>query len=185
MNKLLVKAILQKAQSFNWSLQGFGMLRLYLSQEVRLHVWDSRYAVPGVSVIHTHPWDFLSQVVAGKVGNILFNESETKGMPFHKQVIQCGPGGGLCGMPTDVLLHPAYEELYIEGQSYTQNAQEIHASRPADGTVTILTRTFREDTEHAAVYWPAGTEWGSAEPRPATPEEVAAITGNALSRWFV
>lgn len=65
--KLLVKAILEKARAYKWSIQGFGMLRLYLSAEVRLHVWDSRFRVPGVTDIHDHSWDFESEVAAGEV----------------------------------------------------------------------------------------------------------------------
>lgn len=65
MNKLLVKAVLEHAQVYTWQLQGLGMLRLYLNKATRLHVWHSGFSVPGASTIHTHPWDFKSEVVAG------------------------------------------------------------------------------------------------------------------------
>lgn len=61
---------------------------------------------------------------------------------------------------------------YGLGCFYEQRARDIHASYPEDGTVTIISRHFHENTEHARVFYPIGTEWVSAEPRPATYEEV-------------
>lgn len=186
--KLLVKKILEKPSGHDWSLQGFGMLRLYLSDEVRLHVWDSRYAVDDVSTVHTHPWDFRSLVVAGEIINRRFDEYETPGSEFRsldgfrRQTIKCGEGGGLVGTPEDVWLRGGTPEVYLEGESYVQAAHEIHASLPRDGTVTIVTREFKEDTEHAYVYFEG--EWVSAEPRRATLGEVITICRRSLERWF-
>ena len=62
---LLVKTILEASRHggiSGWSLQGLGMFRLYLSHEKRLHVWDARFRTSDVSVIHTHPWHFTSEV---------------------------------------------------------------------------------------------------------------------------
>lgn len=71
--KLLVKQILQASvkepMAFQWSIQGLGMLRLYLSEETRMHVWSSLGRISDVSPLHTHPWSFNSIVVAGKVIN--------------------------------------------------------------------------------------------------------------------
>lgn len=181
--KQLVKMILENATAFKWSLQGLGMLRLYLSTEVRLHVWDSRYAIPGVSTIHDHPWSFKSLIVAGSVKQYRFTEPP-EGEPYQFSVLQCGAGGCIKTFPTPINLSRSRMEQYGEGQSYEQRHDEIHESVPANGTVTIVTRTFREDTEHARVFWPAGTDWVSAEPRTATRDEVAGITGAALARWF-
>jgi hypothetical protein len=55
---------------------------------------------------------------------------------------------------------------------------------PNPGTVTIVERRFKADTEHAFVFYPRNEKWVSAEPRPATPEEVITITQIALRRWF-
>ena len=51
-----VRAILRNAHDFDWSLQGFGMFRAYLCDMVRVHVWDSRFRVQGVSDVHDHPY---------------------------------------------------------------------------------------------------------------------------------
>jgi len=187
--KALVKHLLEHPESMEWTLQGFGMLRCYLEPEVRLHVWDSRFKAPDVSELHTHPWDFHSLVVAGVVRNHRFVET-TEGahqgtgqqIPRKRQTIRCGEGGGLVGEPVDVFLAEQPTETFEAGETYTQKAEEIHRSIPEDGTVTIIEREFREDTEHAFVYFQG--EWGTAEPRPASPAEVAAILDNALGTWF-
>jgi hypothetical protein len=190
--KPLVKSILEHPHDREWSLQGFGMLRTYLAPELRLHVWDARSKVPFVSEIHTHPWNFHSYVVAGLVYNIryerkLFGVKFVMGDegPFREQEILCGEGGHETDKEAElVLLRPDPTEIVREGEQYTQRAHEIHRSQPEDGTVTIIEREFLDDADHAFVYVPRDNDWVSAEPRPATPNEVEAITRNALSRWF-
>lgn len=181
--KQLVKSILVHASAYAWSLQGLGMLRLYLSTEDRLHVWDTRHAIPNVSAIHDHPWGFESHVVAGRIRNYRYIR-EAEGDEYKSAILQCGPGGCVKSQPKIVRLRRAEMEEWLPGEAYWQKHDEIHESQPERGTVTIVRRTFREDTEHATVFWPAKEEWVSAEPRPATPEEVAAITGFALRTWF-
>lgn len=177
----LVKMILTRANAYSWSIQGFGMLRLYLSNEVRLHVWHPDFAVKDVSTIHTHPWDFTSHIIAGSIKNVIYSEEEC-GEIFYRQKIQCGIGGGAVGESCKVILHEKSIEVLESGQSYEESAEDIHESFPAPGTVTIVERRFRSDTEHANVYHDG--IWVSAEPRQATPEEVTAITQVALKRYF-
>lgn len=185
--KLLVQNVLEHRHAYDWTLQGFGMLRTYLDKDhrVRLHVWDDRYVVPGVSEMHTHPWNFESYIVAGVVHQRRFlRVPEGTGMLFDEYALRCGAGGGLCGDPTPVRLRDVTPEMYIEGDVYRQQADEIHVSSPERGTVTLVDRSFMEDTEHASVFTRPGEPWGSAEPRPATGLEVMAITRYALHRWF-
>lgn len=187
-NNGFIKGILQNALDYEgWSLQGMGMLRLYMSKEVRIHIWDSRFAVPDVSLLHTHPWDFVSFVVAGVVKNIRYVEiaqDRTGGERYKRSLIKCGAGGGMRSEPelTELTAYPV--ERIDAGREYCQKAHEIHASYPLDGTVTVLERTFKSDTEHAKVYWPVGKEWVSAEPRLATEQEVEAICHRSLACWF-
>jgi hypothetical protein len=188
--KLLVKSILENPtpQSRNWSLQGLGMLRLYLSTELRLHIWDSRYAVENASRIHNHPWDFVSYVVAGYVRQYRYVRSHDLSIGTNHlcSVLKCGPGGA-CERtrPTATHLCRLPEEMYGETFTYAQRADEIHESLPGDGTVTLVTRHFtREDRDHAQIFWPKGEEWVSAEPRPASDREVHEMTSKALEKWF-
>jgi hypothetical protein len=183
--KPLVAAILAKAQAYRWTLQGLGMLRLYLSENQRLHVWSRAHAAPGVSELHDHPWHFRSRIVAGRLMNQRYTATPSAGGGHWCQTLKCGAGGCLASAPpVRVELEGDPLEDYGEGEEYHQGHNEIHQSMPEDGTVTIIARHFRTDRDHARVFWPVGSEWGSAEPRDATPEEVRSITTNALRRWF-
>lgn len=215
--KPLVKAILTNANSYSWSIQGLGMLRLYLAKDRRLHVWTD-LRVENVSDTHTHPWHFDSQIVAGVMRNQRFIEDgpleripthehelhESALMPgmlvcacgvatrmdrsqlveYNKVNIVCGENACVVGEPQLVKLWPQPIETYVEGQRYRQQAHEIHRTTPEPGTVTLCSRKFLLDTEHANVYWQGNGPWVDAKPRPATPEEVEKITGFALERWF-
>jgi hypothetical protein len=179
-----VKHALVNAEKFAWSLQGFGMLRLYLTPETRLHVWHSAFSVPNYSPIHDHPWDFTSLILAGEIRQHRYLKLAQK-MPSHCEEylytkIRCGAGGG----PVEDRADPIYLrrlplETYKSGELYDQKANELHESMPIDGTVTIINRQFKSDPEHAIVAWKSGP-WVSAEPRLATPYEVRKITETAL-----
>lgn len=202
--QLLVRHLLHEFDRHQWSIQGFGMLRLYLSKEVRLHIWHSAFKVPNVSEIHDHPWDFESEVVCGELtnqlyvvlkdgpGNLMVEEDRTtiggyerNPCTHHVTKIRCGPGGGVCeseGPPEPRLLLGYCPHTYLAGESYAERAVQVHETKAVDGTVTIVRRTFKADTEHARVFFPLGTEWVSAEPRPALPGEVAEFAMAALDR---
>lgn len=181
--KYMTSFILRNHDKFEWTIQGLGMLRVYITPELRLHVWHSSAREPGASVIHSHPWDFCSNVIAGCITDVRFRES-ADGKPHNKQVIRCGPGGGLEGDPQQVYLLPRTYRGYVAGKKYYALAEDIHYSTFDDGTVTLVNRTFKQDTEHAAVYWPEGEEWGTAEPRIATPKEVKLICESSLDKYF-
>ncbi len=182
--KRFIRSILERPLAFEgWSLQGFGMLRLYLTKEVRLHVWDSRFMVPNVSLMHTHPWDFTSYVVAGSIENWRMEQDEM-GWHYLYSTIQCGPGGGIRSEPASINLVRDTTEVIREGSEYHQAAEEIHESHPLDGTVTVVERVFKADTEHAKVFWAAHTHWVSAEPRKASEQEVESICHRSLAAWF-
>lgn len=159
------------------------MLRLYLSKEVRLHVWDSSFKVTNVSTIHDHPWEFDSIIIAGGLEQERFIESAT-GEAYSFSVLRCGAGNCERSTPKITHLQKQPKESYTEGDSYTQSREEIHNSIPLDGTVTIITRRFTsKDEDHARVFWKEG-DWVSAEPRPASVHEIKTITGKSLKLWF-
>jgi len=176
-----IRLILSMSHNFDWSIQGFGMLRAYLSKERRLHIWHSSGKVDNVSTIHDHPWDFTSYVVAGSITDRVYTMAEI-GLPsHHKQRIRCGPGGCALDQRYDVLLELQSERTYGPGESYARKSWELHETLPEDGTVTLVTRQFKEDTEHAWVCFPLGTEWVSAEPRKATGAEEDRFVKAALA----
>lgn len=187
--KAAVELILKQPHRYRgWSVQGLGMLRLYIKDpEIRLHIWDSRIEFDEVSKMHTHPWNFESYVVAGQVENIRYRIDPSDnpfGVKFKTQRIHCGVGGGLMGAEDEVNLIKSKHEIYMDGDSYCQKADEIHESHPSEGTVTIIVREMLEDTEHADVFWEPGKEWVTAEPRPATSMEVDRACRQALELWF-
>lgn len=185
--KPLVKTILEQATSYAWELKGLGMMRTYLSEDLKLHVWDSRYKIPNVSLTHEHPWSFESTIVAGclkqyrlqRYDHFVFGAD-----PYLSSIVQCGPGGRLLTEVEDCHLHRQKLEIYHEGQSYKQDSREIHQSYPEDGTVTLVRRIAYQPNRAARVYWPANEEWVSSEPVMATPEKIRNIADNALRTWF-
>jgi hypothetical protein len=191
----LVEQILRNpdAQPTGWSVQGFGMLRTYFGpahdpKRFRLNLWDSRFAVPGVSTIHDHPWHFKSVIVAGAFCNVRYNIYPTvqhDGETHAYSTIKTGVDSNLDHSPTKyAMLAPRRPELYKAGDEYNQDADEIHETIYSDGCVTLNERTRVGDGEHARVFWPADTDWVDAKPRSATPAEVKAATSSCLAEWF-
>jgi hypothetical protein len=184
--KLLVKNILQHPHGFHWQVQGLGMLRIYLEPATRLHVWDRALLVPGASPLHDHPWDFTSQVIAGRMVNHRFvrvvEPVSGVGEDWNCVQIKCGEGAHTIGDPTTVKLIRKEAESYGEGAFYTQTANEIHWSLPEDGTVTMCHR--RGSGDHANVFWRGKGPWVDAKPRTATRQEIKRVTQRALELWF-
>lgn len=199
MTRNLVEGILRNPIGLPWTVQGLGMMRMYLTADrsVRLHVWDRALVVPGASPVHTHPWDFSSYVVAGRVFNQRFGvaaDDSITAYEWNRARLKCGTGAHIVATLEDhvdggverVRLVEWAVETWSEEATYFQSKDEIHRSMPEDGTVTIVTRTFGADPDHAWVFWRGapGTAWGSAEPREARPEEVMAVTERALRTWW-
>lgn len=193
--KALLRALLEAPEAREWQLQGLGMLRTYLTPEIRLHVWHAGHAVDGVSTMHTHPWHMESKILAGIVRQYryfrpgMMTQHVLESDPpeeFMQQSLKCGVGGHLTEEPDLVRLRRGKLEEYGEGDIYRQFAHEIHVSLPENGTVTAIHRTVPEgaNPDQAYVFWPAGEEWISAEPRPATDQERDEIIGYALGTWF-
>lgn len=177
----VVRFILENSHKFDWSLQGLGMLRLYLPGDARLHVWDWRFAFPGASPIHDHlQWGLTSTIVSGRITN--YRYAEGRGVPFHWARFKAGYHALQLHAPETMLLERGPAEIYLPGDSYSQAPNEIHESVPDEGTVTIMQKRPTPDGETARIFWPVGTSWGSAEPRAATALEVKTITEFALSK---
>lgn len=184
--RLLVQAILRSPHELQWSIQGLGMLRTYLSQELRLHIWDDAFRIPGVSPIHDHPWHLESYIVAGiyKQRRYLFCVNGTPEDHLKMATIKCGEGAFKVEESRTIPVFVEPDEEYHAGQTYSQRKDEIHESFPANGTVTLVTRTFTPDREHARVFWRGNGDWVDAAPRTATRDEINQATHNALNLWF-
>lgn len=189
--RVLVRNILESPCSQPWSTQGLGMLRTYLDPDKvwRLNLWHHSCAVPGVSTIHDHPWDFKSLVVGGRFTNVRYFEAAAgasdryRSRRYLTHRLRCGEDGGPVGPQRVVHLVPHPDEMYGPGEVYSQKAEEIHESRYLDGTVTLNERVRRPDGDHANIYWPDGGPWVDAEPHMASREQIELCCVDAR-RWL-
>lgn len=185
--RLAVLALLDKAMSFNhgdWSVQGFGVLRYYIRDVGRIHLWDDRLRYPGVSMIHNHTWHLRSTVVCGTLKNQRYLANDWKffswAEPYKHMRLITGYQSKPTTEPNDVWMVKQSAERYLPGDVYLQTAHEIHETIPANGTITVMERNESQQGE-ADVYWPADGQWGTATPRPATPEEVSMVVETAIA----
>lgn len=177
-----VRNILEHPSDHSWQVQGLGMLRTSLTPELRLHIWDKGSKFCADSGWHTHPWDFTSLNVVGRLYNTRYRIGEEGGGEiFNRQLITCGLGGCHRGEPDVVQLIEQPEELYVPGESYFQRKDEIHSTGYTDGTITLIRKKYYEDRDSAYVFYPVGSQWTSAEARPAEPAEIKRITEMGLS----
>jgi len=188
-----IQKILEKPLGFEWSVQGLGMMRLYVKRpDLRLHIWDSSLRVPSVSPLHTHPWNFSSTVIAGIMFNRRFLEFKTriettlKTDSFNRVEITCGESACTHGDPGEVFLYEGEIEKYVQGSDYFQSFDEIHVSMPEDGTVTLVERQLppSNSPDKAFIFWRGKGDWVNAKPRQATDEEITGVTRRALTTWF-
>ncbi len=188
---LMVVRLLDGFSSQPWTLQGFGMLRLYLSPDVRLHVWSPDHRVPGGSSAHDHPWDFTSTVLAGRLRNVVYDArtalaANHPSPTHHSQRILCGENAEALERGPDVALRVLHNEVYGPGESYQQPGAWFHTTEAEPGTITMITRKVPpgRSPDHATVFWPLGTTWQRSAPRLATPPEVTAITSLGRAALF-
>lgn len=180
--KSLVQSILQNPQHHAWSVQGFGMMRCYLPNDVRFHIWHSALKVPRVSLIHDHPWDFRSEIIVGELRNVRYRV-RPDGTGYMVRTIKSGVGLKVIDEDTPCGLVNGTIERYVPGSIYEQTKDEVHATGATDGTVTLVQRV-RGPVDVARVFYAHDGEWVSAEPRPATVLEIHAITEYTLEKYF-
>lgn len=177
----LTQQILLNARQYEWSIQGFGMLRLHLRNDFRLAIWNSKFQVPNVSLIHDHPWDFESLIINGMLVNNRYTLATPEtGRPYFMKTIKPGIGLADVGGISKVYLTKHMREAYRAGNIYRQEADEIHETSYTDGTITLVKRFRGPRPDLARTCWAEG-DWVSAEPRIATTLEVSEITEHALS----
>lgn len=172
-----------------WTSQGFGMIRTYLDPDKvwRLNVWHDLFKVPGVSVIHDHPWHFDSWVLSGAFRNQRYHfyphtddsASATHSYFTIRTGIEHNPATDRGEVHRAILDSFLTDELYGPGDYYHQDAEEIHQTIYSNFCVTINRRTRVGTGEHARVFWPVNEAWVDAKPRKVEYGEISHILDRA------
>ena len=178
----IVKHVMENQFNYECELQGFGMLRTYISKNTRLQIWLKDFIVPGVTDIHTHPWDFESFIYQGQIVNHCWRESsKLDGVTFDRCLILTGEKAYVKER-TQVILKVIGNQKYTRGMVYNHEKNIPHRIDFVDGTITILTKSnIHEDSLAYSYVIGIGNEWVSAAPRLATKEEIIPFI-NAASK---
>ena len=177
--KALVCTILRHAEDFPWKMQDIGLMALRLddARTYRLHIWDPS-GTDGDPPIHDHPYDFTSTVIAGELTNGRYAED-----PAGEEYVRFryAPADQE-QRRADVVRLSATTEVLGAGASYSQRAEELHASWQRPGTVTVIGCSWHAPSELTVCLRDAAS-WRSGQSRDATREEIKAFTATALE-WF-
>lgn len=173
------------ANGREWRAHGIGMLRTYLDpdQRVRLNLWHHCLVNPGISTLHTHPWDFESRVICGSISDIPWDRvrpGDPGAQQWNEATIGCGPHFEGIRAARTAFLRPGEPNTMWADMQYQHKAATIHSTRFRDGSATVMYRTAAHDADHAAsVFWPHGEEWGDAT-RDVTADEIARVCLSVL-----
>ena len=176
LDQTLVRNILEHPADYPWRLQNIGLLGLRLDdrREYSLHVWDPESCV-GDPPVHDHPFDFTSTVIVGELVNSRYVE-DPNGIEYWRH--RYWPGDEQ-DRRTDSVRLVASATTLSPGDRYRQLSSELHSSRQAPGTVTLIQFSPLEKRELTVCCEP-GAPWVSGRARAATSGEVKRITGAAL-----
>ena len=194
-----VRRILEDHANYEWQVQGFGMLRIYLPGEMesRLQVWDQRLASWSNNAIHDHPWAFRSTVYAGQLINQRYQiqlahphgpYTATTGNGHITEIVPGTRGGLLSERPVlPCQISRNTPEVYAMGDSYRQTHREMHLTKYAQGTVTVIDRFEREEADIARVAWfgEPHDQPPFVQPYPADRKTVALVIGDCLRAWWL
>lgn len=182
----LVYPILLAPHNHVWTLQGFGLLRLHLHENLRLHIWVPDLQAPGVSLIHDHKqWGLESTVLSGRLQNQRYSQSKSVFGATHRWTTLIGGTDALLHRPRSTRLLRKDPEVYRPRDTYSQTPSEIHMTEARPGTVTLMRKSPSKDGKTARVCWPIGEQWVSAAPRTATVVEVNRGATLARELWDV
>ena len=181
MDKNEVKAVLLDP-STDWHTHDLGMIFADLEGRGSIHVWDTalKTAEPP---LHTHPWSIDSTVIVGQITNTRYTVNCCAGQDYHTAESHWAnrPGSRAGRFPigdiTDAKLIGAPPETYKAGESYHQDASEIHGSSAVDGTVTLVLQVYA-GRQASRLYFRG--DYKPMEMRIATPAESAHAIGLAL-----
>jgi hypothetical protein len=181
MNGKLVRYLLEQRMFLprsGWTVHGGGVLRLQIDGGTSMHIWDGRLQLAGCS----NTWDRAqcTVVVSGLLFGDPYVEVRAGGEPYHTRAVRYDSDEGvIVGLATDLFLLRKKQNRYSAGEGYVQPPAEIHRISALSGTV-VLVEQAAALPEEERVFWPHGAKFVSAEPRPATREEIYEIGKFAL-----
>ena len=180
LDKAFVYQLLAHAEDYPWTMQDIGLLGLRLDdrREYRLHIWDPSLC-GGEPPVHDHPYDFVSQIIAGEMVNTRYSE-DPAGLEYSR--IRYPTTNEDARGTADTVRLSGTATTYTEGGHYGLVAHELHDSRQLPGTVTVIRMSF-QDVPELTVCRRDDAAWVSGQSRPATSEEVKRFTAKALA-WF-
>lgn len=178
--RALVRKAIATSAAIDWTLQGLGMMRMYLRPtSMRIHVWMPEWKVPGVTEIHDHPYPLTSHIIAGVMGDVQFvrvqlGDDDLRTGLYDEHSITCGVGKDDACATKTVALRSRPRKVYAAGDGYHVGKAIPHLSAPlASGTVTVIDRgKFTPgENDRALVFSRHGEPFGSAVARPVTYDE--------------
>jgi len=162
-----VKRVLEEYKNYDWIIQGAGLLRTYLDGEgaFRLHLWSPDIKIPGLEYIHTHRWDFVSRVIAGKLTNVHYADHPHPDGEFVKEAIT--PDGVVIGFPERCRLERYARRTHNAGDQYYEQAEVVHTVRLTEKCITVIhRRNFHNKPVYSFRHINEG--WANAKARPAS-----------------
>ena len=196
--------ILKNPFNYEWEVQGLGMLRTYLNKDTRFQIWNKDLIVDGVTDIHTHPWDFISVILQGKITNHIYKEY-TGQVSTSKKYFRCliNTGEDAYVKEKNEVYLLKYDKNTYTGNFYIHKKHVPHKITFKDGTITVLNKFNKNDEDEteknvkyndnhitiigqnkkiseAYTYVKDGKEWVSAMPRPAKDYEIYDTVKKAL-----
>ncbi len=202
MKKETLLDILKNPFNYEWEVQGLGMMRTYINKDTRFQIWNKDLIVDGVTDIHTHPWDFISVILQGKITNHIYKEypeQVNKSKKYFRCLINTGEDAYV-KEKNEVYLLKCDKKTYTSGNFYIHKKHIPHKITFKDGTVTVLNKFNKneecekyikytdnhitvlgqEKSSEAYTYVKDGKEWVSAMPRPAKDYEIYDTVKKAL-----
>lgn len=189
--------ILKNPLNYKWEVQGLGMLRTYLDDNTRFQIWNKDLIVEDVTDVHTHPWDFISVILQGKITNHIYKELAEpvdKSKKYFRCLITTGEDAYV-KEKQEVYLSKLGKYPYYKGTFYVHKKHIPHKIKFKDGTITVLNKINKngecvyekyvkytdnhiivlgqdKKSSEAYTYVKDGKEWVSAMPRPAKEHEI-------------
>ena len=145
--------------NLEWTSFGLGFMYVNVAG-YRYHVWHSSLNTVNAIDIHTHPWDFTSEIISGYFRNRIYKRVE--GDEYHERFANCDTA--TCAISeTKTNLTLVTDSYHYSGGKYTLTQDQIHCATARDGTVTRI-RKFNNKPECSAhFFWQEGSEFCVAD----------------------